>query len=164
MVAQQFLMRHIIQKSLLLIIAFGAFGCATLTPEQKSQREKISREPSGDYWVGRRFHWLGTRVWGYVRRPGRPWDSAKLVVLDERSKKQPDRISEIPRLGRAHGFDHNYEYKLWGNMTSMKAYDPNGNREIPMFRLQRYQLISKTPGFIFKPGDTYNQRKLPREY
>jgi hypothetical protein len=60
-----------------------------------------------------------------------------------------------------HGFDHNYEYRIWGSFTGKKIYDPNSNFVIPEFRLSKYELISSSPGFLFYPGEKYNPRHLP---
>jgi len=158
---------RILPLFLVLAVSLLGGGCASTTPAHRAQQERISQEPSGDYWVGRRFHWQGTRVWGYVRKPRQSWKSSRLVIVDENSRRQPDRLPEMPTdsaAGLLHGFDHNYEYRLWGAFSGSEAYDPNGNLTLPVFRLERLELITRNPGFVFNPGDERNQRRLPRRF
>lgn len=138
----------------------------SLTPSQmnhpmvKARDAQIAAEPPGNYYIGRRWWTDGTRFWGYLREPGKPWSTAKLVIMNESITKQPDRVPEEGTL-QVHGFDHNYEYRIWGSFTGQKIYDPNSNFVIPEFRLSKYELISQNPGFLFHPGEKYNPSHLP---
>lgn len=138
----------------------------SLTPSQinhpmvKARDAQIAAEPPGNYYIGRRWWTDGTRFWGYLRDPGKPWSTAKLVIMNESIMKQPDRVPE-EGTAQVHGFDHNYEYRIWGSYTGRKIYDPNSNFVIPEFRLSKYELISQNPGFLFHPGEKYNPRHLP---
>ncbi len=129
-------------------------------PAVKTRNATIAVEPPGDYYIGRRWWTDGTRFWGFLREPGKPWSTARLVIMNESQMKQPDRVPEEGAT-QVHGYDHNYEYRIWGNYTGQKVYDPNSNFVIPEFRLSRYELISANPGFLFYPGEKYNPRQLP---
>lgn len=133
-------------------------------PAVKKRAADIAMEPPGDYWVGRRWWTEGTRFWGYLRRPQQPWSQAKLVVMNESVARTPDRLPESPETGPAHGFDHNYEYRIWGNFTGQEVYDPNSNLMLPEFRLQTYELLNASPGFLFVPGERYNPKRLPPKF
>ncbi len=125
----------------------------------------IAQEAPGNYYIGRRWFTEGTRYWGYVRKPQQPWEQSRLVVMNESVRPQPDRLPEIPEDGGpAHGFDHNYEYRLWGTFTGLEIYDPNSNLVLPEFRLSKYELISENPGFLFYPGEPYKRRGLPPKH
>jgi hypothetical protein len=129
---------------------------------EKLRATQIAAEPRGGYYVGRRYHIEGTRFWGYVRKPGQPWQQARLIVLNEDSKLAPDRLPERPvGVTERFSFDHNYEYKLWGSFTGGTVYDPNANLFLPEFRLSNFELISASPGWLFKPGETYSTGRLP---
>ncbi len=132
-------------------------------PAVKNQYAQIAQEPRGDYYIGRRWWTEGTRFWGYLRRPGEPWKNSKLVIMNEGSKLQPDRLPE-QGMGQKHGFDHNHEYKIWGSFTGQTVYDPNSNFIIPEFRLSGYELISPNPGFLFMPGEGYSPNRLPPKH
>jgi len=132
-------------------------------PAVKARNAKIATEERGDYYIGRRWWVNGTRFWGYVRRPGEPWIRAKLVIMDESIKHQPDRVAEVG-AERVHGFDHNYEYRLYGSFTGKKTYDPNSDFMLPTFRLTGYELLSSNPGFLFYPGEPYSPNKLPPKH
>ena len=120
-------------------------------------------EPLGDHYIGRRYFTHGTRFWGYLRRPREPWEKSKLVIFNEKVRRQPDRVPEAPLTGRRHGFDHNWEYKIDGYFSGDQVYDPNSNYVLPEFVLKDYEVISKREGsgFLFDPKEKYNPKRLP---
>ena len=130
-------------------------GCETTSAGIQQVRvdaaQRISTEEPGDYFIGRRY-FKGSvfKFWGYVRKPGQPWKTAQLVVLNEKEKLAPDR--EI----RSFGSDNNYEYKLFGNFSGQTVYEPASNGFYPEFVLKSYQLISTNPVPIFR--SQYNDR------
>jgi len=134
----------------LSLSGFFLAGCETAMPEgiQESQARAtaaVEAETPGDYFIGRRYYKIPQyKFWGYVRRPGQPWNTAKLVVLNEKQKLAPDR----EQLN--FGFDNNYEYKLWGRFSGDTVYDAGSNGFYPEFVLKKYELISTSPPPIFK--------------
>src|SRR3954471_24636558 len=124
-------------------------GCETMPSGIQEARvsaaQTISSEEPGDYFIGRRY-FKGSvyKFWGYVRRPGQPWKTAQLVVLNEKEKLAPDREQ------RSFGSDNNYEYKLRGDFSGQKVYKPASNCFYPEFVLKGYDLISTSPPPIFK--------------
>ena len=140
-------------------------ACADPMIEQQmaNRRTTIANEPRGDWYIGRRFAIAKTQYWGYLRRPGQPWKDAKLVMMNENSRTAPDRLPEMPTTeGNAHGFDHNHEYKIWGSFTGRTVYDPNSDLFLPEFRLTNWELISGSPGWLFKPNERFNGSQLLR--
>jgi hypothetical protein len=129
-------------------LALFLVGCETVpTGIQQAKIEmaqKIAAEEPGDYYIGRRYFKPVFKVWGYVRRPGQPWSSAQMVMLNEKQKLAPDR----ERL--SFGSDNNYEYKLYGDFSGDKVYEPASNTVYPEFVLKNYELISTNPPPIFK--------------
>lgn len=109
-------------------------------------RDRIASEPAGDYFVGRRYYNPNYKFWGYIRRPGQPWKSGQLVMLNEKGKLAPDR--EINQLG----VDDNCEYKLFGRFTGETVYEPASNSFYPEFALSGYQLLDRSPPSIFPSG------------
>src|SRR5437764_15392837 len=134
-------------------VFFGLFlfaGCGTTEPSgiqqvRVDQAAKIAAEPPGDYFIGHRY-FKGSvfKFWGYVRKPGQPWNTAKLVVFNEKEKLAPDREK------LSFGSDNNYEYKLWGAFSGQTVYEPASNGFYPEFVLKKYELISTNPPPIFK--------------
>ena len=116
---------------------------------------------SGSNWIGRRYFTRQTRFWGYVKRPGDSWDKSVLVIFNEKFKHAPDRLPELVTEGTGHGYDHNYEYRLNGTFSGNVVYDPNSNKFLPEFVLREYELISKTPGHLFSPSESYSPFRLP---
>ena len=144
-------MRRAIQLLLagnVLLSAVFLSSCETMPQGIQQARiemaQRIAAEPTGDYFIGRRYYKPDYKFWGYVRRPGQPWSTAELVMLNEKQKLAPDR--ERVDIGS----DNNYEYKLYGNFSGDKVYEPASNGIYPEFVLKGYQLISTNPPPIFK--------------
>ncbi len=136
--------------------------CAGVDPRVEQRAAQIAMEPPGDYWIGRRYFIDRTRFWGYLRRPRQPWDQSKLTIINESYKLTPDRLPEAPESGPRHGYDHNYEYRLWGYFSGDEVYDPNSNLVLPEFVLKSYELINPRPGFLFQPDEVYSPKRVPR--
>ena len=137
-------------------------GCETV-PQGIQQAKiemarKIAAEPTGNYFIGRRYFKPDFKFWGYVRRPGEPWSSAVLVMLNEREKLAPDR-AEL-----RFGYDNNYEYKLYGYFSGDKVYEPASNGVYPEFVLKNYVLISTNPPPIFKSQYTGSAQAAVTRY
>jgi hypothetical protein len=120
-------------------------------------KQRIAAEPPGDYYIGRRYFKPDFKFWGYVRKPGQPWITAQLVMLNEKQKLAPDR----ERL--SFGSDNNTEYKLEGYFSADKVYEPASNTVYPEFVLKSYEVISTNPPPIFKSQmDSRLQTKITR--
>ena len=124
-------------------------------PTAEVRAAEIASEPTGDFYYGRRYYVKKTRFWGYLRKPRQSPKEAQLVILKEDRKRAPDRMSEDSSSG--YGHDQNYEYKIRGNYTGEKAYDPNSNQFLPVFRLSGYELKNRNPGWLFSPDDHFDQ-------
>jgi hypothetical protein len=150
----------------LVLLAIGAVtagsfsGCATAELEgihaaRVAMLNSIQNEEPGNYFIGRRYYKRDYKFWGYVRSPGQPWSSAKLVMMNEQSKLAPDR--ETAQLGS----DNNYEYKLYGSFSGQTVYEPSSNGFYPEFVLKSYELRSVSPPNIYRtPGATDPQRRI----
>ena len=115
----------------------------------------IAAEPPGDYYIGRRYFKQDYKFWGWVRSPGQPWSTAKLIMMNEQKTFAPDRAQN--KLGS----DNNYEYKLFGTFTGQTVYEPASNGFYPEFSLNRYELLSLTPPNIYRtPGATDPVRRI----
>ncbi len=132
--------------SLVTVLNFLA-GCATADPNQQTRAAmfaEINAEPPGDYFIARRYYKVDYKFWGYIRKPGQPWSTAKMVMLNENTKLAPDR--ELGKIGS----DNNYEYKFYGNFSGELVYEPASNGQYPEFVLKGYELKTVTPAPIFK--------------
>src|SRR6476646_9353800 len=131
----------------LLLGAVLLGGCETVPQGIQQARlemsQNIAAEPAGDYFIGRRYYKPDYKFWGYIRRPGQPWSTAELVMLNEKQKLAPDR--ERVDIGS----DNNYEYKLYGYFSGDKVYEPASNTIYPEFVLKGYEVILTSPPPIF---------------
>ena len=137
----------------LLLLVLAAFlpltGCVTVEMKQKRaartvMQDAIRQEEPGDYYIGRRYYKVDYKFWGFVRKPGQQWSTAKLVMLNEQGKLAPDR--ELGKLGS----DNNYEYKLHGDFSGQTVYEPASNGFYPEFVLKSYEMRTITPASIYK--------------
>ena len=158
-------MRRAAQYLLATNLVLGALflaGCETVPQGIQQARiemsQRIATEPSGDYFIGRRYYKPDYKFWGYIRKPGQPWSTAELVMLNEKLKLAPDR----ERL--EFGSDNNYEYKLYGYFSGDKVYEPASNGIYPEFVLKGYELISANPPPIFKSQFRGNARASDLRY
>jgi hypothetical protein len=156
------LSRYFLLFCTLAAIALGASlsGCTTAELEgihaaRIAMVNSIQNEQPGNYFIGRRYYKRDYKFWGYVRSPGQPWSSAKLVMMNEQNKLAPDR--ETGQLGS----DNNYEYKLYGGFSGQTVYEPASNGFYPEFVLKGYELRSVAPANIYRtPGATDPQRRV----
>lgn len=126
-------------------------GCQTTEQFQGIQSTRLAEmkaairnEPPGDYFIGRRYYKVDYKFWGFVRQPGQPWSTSKLVMMNEQHKLAPDR--EKGTLGS----DNGYEYKLFGRFSGETVYEPASNGFYPEFVLTGYELISTNPPPILR--------------
>jgi len=170
-------MKHLIKISATLVVALSSFhltscagnpagaplpksGALGTTPSYSHRSSKIANEPKGDFYYGRRYFVHKTRFWGYLRRPGQQWNDSKLVMMNESSTLVPDRLPENGPRGKHYNFDQNYEYKVTGNYTGRKVYDPNTDLFLPEFRPTSFKLVDPDPGWIFSQSDYYDPKRL----
>ena len=129
-------------------------------PTVDERKQQIATEARGDFFYGRRYYVQKTRFWGYLRKPGKGWHSAKLVVFNEKLGRQPDRYSETGPTDQRYAFDHNYEYRIRGHYSGKKVYEINSNQFLDEFILTGYELVNKNPGWIFTPNDHYDSAQI----
>jgi hypothetical protein len=139
----------ILRRTVPILIAIAISACESPAPSgiqaaRTAVAARIASETPGDYYIGRRYFKQDFKFWGYVRKPGQPWSTAKLVMLNESNKLAPDREK------LQFGSDNNYEYKLTGEFTGQTVYEPASNGFYPEFLVRNFELISTNPPPIFK--------------
>lgn len=135
-------------KTLLVVLGVAILltGCQTMesdAPARAAMAEAIRAEQPGDYFIGRRMYKKDYKMWGWIREPGKPWSTAKLVMLNEQRKIAPD------REGGTLGTDNNVEYRLTGFFTDGKVYEPASDDFYPEFVLTGYEVRSRNPARIY---------------
>jgi hypothetical protein len=159
-------MPRLFPAACLALVTSLLIGCADTASSDAAiqlRHEMIASEPQAGYYIGRRFAIDRTQFWGYLRKPGQQWEDAKLVIMNESRMRQPDRLHEMPTdNSNAHGYDHNYEYHIWGNFSGRTVYDPNSDLFLPEFTLTKWELVNSSPGWLFKPKERYDGEHLIR--
>ena len=130
-----------------LLTALAFSGCETIDtegPARAAMNEAIRAEPPGNYYIGRRMYKQDYKVWGWIREPGQPWKTAKLVMFNEQKTLAPDRAQD--RIG----YDNNFEYKLTGYFSGQTVYEPASDTIYPEFVLQSYEVKGVNPPNIYQ--------------
>ena len=121
-------------------------SCETIdheAPARAAMATAIRAEQPGNYFVGRRMFKKDYKMWGWVRNPGQPWKSARLVMLNEQTLLAPDRVRGTL------GDDNNHEYRLEGRFTGEMIYEPASDRFYPEFQLTGFELVNSQPPPIY---------------
>lgn len=130
-----------------LLCSLVLTGCESLDPygpEHAAMNAAIRAEQPGNYFIGRRMFKRDYKFWGWIREPGKPWKTARLVMLNEQRKLTPDR--QLNTIGS----DNNSEYKLLGYFSGDSVYEPASNRIYPEFVLTGYEVRSTMPPNIYQ--------------
>ena len=100
-------------------------------------------------WVAHRLiDDQGGQGWGWVKKSGDGWGSAKWIALQETPGLA---VAPHRKLVKADA-DLNWEYKLWGKFAPYKAYDPRMDEQLPVFVLQGYEVIGPAAPLNIKVG------------
>ena len=121
-------------------------SCETIdheAPARAAMAAAIRAEQPGNYFVGRRMFKKDYKMWGWVRNPGQPWKSARLVMLNEQTLLAPDRVRGTL------GDDNNHEYRLEGRFTGETIYEPASDRFYPEFQITGFELVNSQPPPIY---------------
>ena len=122
-------------------------GCETIdtaSAGRASANQTIRSEPPGQYFIGRRMYKVDYKIWGWVREPGKPWSTARLVMMNEQRRLAPDRAQ-----GKL-GTDNDYEYRLSGHFSGETVYEPASNGFYPEFILLGAEVRSTKPPNIYQ--------------
>lgn len=127
--------------------ALALAGCESMDTDaagRASMNQAIRAEQPGNYYVARRMYKKDYKVWGWVREPGKPWKTARLVMLNEQRQLAPDRAAN--KLG----MDNGYEYTLTGSFSGQTVYEPASDGFYPEFILVGAEVRSVSPPNIYQ--------------
>jgi hypothetical protein len=91
---------------------------------------------------------MGGQGWGWVKKSGSDWGSAKWIALQE----SPGVAVAPHRKLVKSDEDTDWEFRLWGKFASYKAYDPRLDEQIPVFILQGYEVVGQASPLNLKVG------------
>ena len=131
----------------LIAASLALAGCETMDTggsDRAAMNAAIRAEQPGDYFIGRRMSKKDYKVWGWVRQPGKPWNTAKLVMLNEQRQLAPD------RLENKIGIDNGYEYKLTGFFSGENVYEPASDGIYPEFVLIKAEVRAVSAPNIYQ--------------
>ena len=100
---------------------------------------------------------MGGQGWGWVKKSGVDWGSAKWIALQESPGVA---VAPHRKLVKADA-DTDWEFKFWGKFASYKAYDPRMDEQLPVFILQGYEVIGQAAPLGLKVGPPGRIQHLP---
>lgn len=134
-------------------------------PEEKKylgQKEKKSGKPPEKYGDCTGESWIGQRVvadryagWGWLKREGESWRSAKWIMVEEK----PGVILAPQRFYLRPEDDNNMQYRLYGSFASYKGYEPNVDTLTDVFVLKGFEVIGPGSKIERKPPGPSGTRK-----
>jgi len=134
-------------RQILLFLAVAVLcSCQTVdhdAPARAAMAAAIRAEQPGNYCIGRRMYKKDYKMWGWVREPGQPWKTSKLVMLNEQTRLAPDRVRGTL------GDDNNHEYRLQGRFTGETVYEPASDRFYPEFQFTGFEVLNTQPPPIY---------------
>ncbi len=96
---------------------------------------------------------------GFLREPGKPWSTAKLIIMNESAMKQPDRIPR--RLAPGARLRPQLRISHLGQLHREEDLRPEFELRHPRVPPLEIRAHQSSPGFLFYPGEKYNPRHLP---
>jgi hypothetical protein len=92
---------------------------------------------TGEVWIGHRTVIDRYAGWGWIWREDQTHRRAKWVVLEEVPGKfmAPGRFLSNPDM------DNNVQYKLYGEWANYKAYEPNYDVMVSVFKIKGWERI-----------------------
>lgn len=122
---------------------------APAAPRLVNQAPPAKRFTDGNTYIGHRYFEEKGGGWGWIKKEGDSWSSAKWVALRE----DPIRGILMPsRKMGSRSADQNYEYKMTGFFADKEAYDPHLDETMPIFVLESYQSLGPKEALERKPG------------
>lgn len=118
-------------------------------PVVLNQAPPAKRFGDGVTYIGHRYFEEKGGGWGWIKKEGDSWGSAKWVALQE----DPIRGILMPsRKMGSRSADQDYEYKFTGVFSEKEAYDPHLDETMPVFILESYQSLGPAKPLDRKPG------------
>ncbi|MDX6767200.1 MAG: hypothetical protein SFU85_10465 [Candidatus Methylacidiphilales bacterium] len=98
-----------------------------------------SGDRTGPIWIGHRAVIDRYAGWGWIKKDKQSWGSAKWVMLEEAPGKS---VAPGRHYGRPTG-DDGMTYRLYGEFTDYKGYEPNYDVFVDVFRIRGWETIGK---------------------
>jgi hypothetical protein len=111
-------------------------------PEPTPQPRVIPKsygDTTGTAYIGHRAVVDRYAGWGWIKSDGSSWSRGQWSVIEEIPLDMP-----VPGRFLAHpNNDDDTQYKLYGEWADYKAYEPNYDVFVPVFKLKGFELIGK---------------------
>ena len=115
-------------------------------------------ETEGSYWVGQRTVVDDYCGWGWLRKEGEGWNQARWVAIEYDPKVCPVPHAFLPRPGD----DKDYLYKLYGDFAPYRAYEPQADVWVDVFKIKGFVSLGPAKNKILRDPPAHGSSKPNR--
>ena len=115
-------------------------------------------ETEGSYWIGQRTLVEDYCGWGWLRKEGEGWNQARWVAIEYDPKICPVPHAFLPRPGD----DKDYLYKLYGDFAPYRAYEPQADVWVDVFKIKGFVSLGPAKNPILREPPAHGSSKPNR--
>lgn len=115
-------------------------------------------DTEGSYLIGQRTSVADYCGWGWVRKEGESWNQARWVAMEYNLKTCPAPHAFLPRPGD----DKDYLYQLYGDFAPYRAYEPQADVWVDVFRIKGFVSLGPAKDPILKDPPAHGSSKPNR--
>jgi len=115
-------------------------------------------ETEGPYLIGQRTLVEDYCGWGWVRKEGESWGQARWVAMEHNPKTCPVPHAFLPRPQD----DKDYLYKLYGDFAPYRAYEPQADVWVDVFRIKGFVSLGPAKESIRRDPPAHGSSKPNR--
>jgi len=115
-------------------------------------------ETEGAFWIGQRTVVEDYCGWGWLRKEGEGWNQAKWIAIEYDPKVCPVPHAFLPRPGD----DKDYLYKLYGDFAPYRAYEPQADVWVDVFKIKGFVSLGPAKNPILRDPPAHGSSKPNR--
>ena len=115
-------------------------------------------ETDGPFWFGQRTVVEDYCGWGWLRKEGEGWNQARWIAIEYDPKGCPAPHAFLPRPGD----DKDYLYKLYGDFAPYRAYEPQADVWVDVFKIKGFVSLGPAKNPILREPPAHGSSKPNR--
>ena len=115
-------------------------------------------ETEGSFWIGQRTVVDDYCGWGWLRKEGEGWNQARWIAIEYDPKGCPAPHAFLPRPGD----DKDYVYKLYGDFAPYRAYEPQADVWVDVFKIKGFVSLGPAKNPILRDPPAHGSSKPNR--
>ena len=115
-------------------------------------------DTEGFYLIGQRTIVEDYCGWGWVRKESEGWNKARWIAIEHDPKSCPVPHAFLPRPGD----DKDYLYKLYGDFAPYRAYEPQADVWVDVFKIKGFVSLGPAKNKILRDPPAHGSSKPNR--